>query len=202
MNETSWAGRCPMSSFGAIVGCVSGEARWQCANSSGSPPPRCAPSLVSCPSRSPGREALVTCWLCPPLVSYSGISILRARVPVTVLVQAVSPLRLMDPRVRQGPLLLFGQHQSYAAFCMSRLDMRAAAIVGRERNVAILRGAPRILPGAPGRNWRFKTGELRGSVQTIFDSKTLPTVKRRQAWQDAICQIYLQVDCAAEQQDD
>jgi hypothetical protein len=39
-------------------------------------------------------------------------------------------------------------------------------------------------------------------VQTIFDSKTLPTVKRRQAWQDAICQIYLQVDCAAEQQDD
>jgi AraC-like DNA-binding protein len=80
--------------------------------------------------------------------------------------------------------------------------MRAAAIVGRERNVAILRGAPRILPGAPGRNWRFKTGELRGSVQTIFDSKTLPTVKRRQAWQDAICQIYLQVDCAAEQQDD
>jgi hypothetical protein len=85
---------------------------------------------------------------------------------------------------------------------MSRLDMRAAAIVGRERNVAILRGAPRILPGAPGSNWRFKTGELRGSVQTIFDSKTLPTVKRRQAWQDAICQIYLQVDCAAEQQDD
>jgi AraC-like DNA-binding protein len=39
-------------------------------------------------------------------------------------------------------------------------------------------------------------------VQTIFDSKTLPSAKRRQAWQDAICQIYLQVDCAAEQQND
>ena len=39
-------------------------------------------------------------------------------------------------------------------------------------------------------------------MQTIFDSKTLPAAKRRQAWQDAICQIYLQVDCAAEQQDD
>jgi AraC-like DNA-binding protein len=39
-------------------------------------------------------------------------------------------------------------------------------------------------------------------MQTIFDSKTLPAVKRRQAWQDAICEIYLQVDCAAEQQGD
>ncbi len=47
-----------------------------------------------------------------------------------------------------------------------------------------------------------RTGELRGSVQTIFDSKMLPAAKPRQAWQDAICQIYLQVDCAAEQQDD
>ena len=37
-------------------------------------------------------------------------------------------------------------------------------------------------------------------MQTIFDSKTLPAAKRRQAWQDAICEIYLQVDCAAEQQ--
>jgi hypothetical protein len=79
---------------------------WQCANSSGSPPPRCAPSLVSCPSRSPGREALVTCWLCPPLVSYSGISIPRARVPVTALVQAVSPLRLLDPRSTRSALAL------------------------------------------------------------------------------------------------
>ncbi len=35
-------------------------------------------------------------------------------------------------------------------------------------------------------------------MQTIFDSKTLPAAKRRQAWQDAICEIYLQVDCAAE----
>jgi AraC-like DNA-binding protein len=39
-------------------------------------------------------------------------------------------------------------------------------------------------------------------MQTIFDSKTLPAAKRREAWHDAICDIYLQVDCAAEQQDD
>jgi len=37
-------------------------------------------------------------------------------------------------------------------------------------------------------------------MQTIFDSKTLPAGKRRQAWQDAICEIYLRVDCAAESQ--
>jgi AraC-like DNA-binding protein len=37
-------------------------------------------------------------------------------------------------------------------------------------------------------------------MQTIFDSKTLPADKRRQAWQDAICEIYLRVDCAAESQ--
>ena len=37
-------------------------------------------------------------------------------------------------------------------------------------------------------------------MQTIFDSKTLPAAKRRQAWQDAICEIYLRVDCAAEPQ--
>ncbi len=35
-------------------------------------------------------------------------------------------------------------------------------------------------------------------MQTIFDSRTLPPAKRRQAWQDAICEIYLRVDCAAE----
>ena len=35
-------------------------------------------------------------------------------------------------------------------------------------------------------------------MQTIFDSGTLPPAKRRQAWQDAICEIYLRVDCAAE----
>ena len=39
-------------------------------------------------------------------------------------------------------------------------------------------------------------------MQTIFDSKALPAAKRRQAWQDAICEIYLQVDCAAEQEND
>jgi hypothetical protein len=37
-------------------------------------------------------------------------------------------------------------------------------------------------------------------MQTVFDSKTLPAAKRRQAWQDAICEIYLRVDCAAESQ--
>lgn len=39
-------------------------------------------------------------------------------------------------------------------------------------------------------------------MQTIFDSKTLPADKRGQAWQDAICEIYLQVDCAAGQRSD
>jgi len=39
-------------------------------------------------------------------------------------------------------------------------------------------------------------------MQVVFDSKTLPAAKRRQAWRDAICDIYLQVDCAAEQSPD
>jgi AraC-like DNA-binding protein len=39
-------------------------------------------------------------------------------------------------------------------------------------------------------------------MQVMFDSKTLPVAKRRQAWRDAICEIYLQVDCAAEQNAD
>lgn len=39
-------------------------------------------------------------------------------------------------------------------------------------------------------------------MQTIFDSKTLPAAKRYRAWQDAICEIYLQVDCSAEQRSD
>ena len=37
-------------------------------------------------------------------------------------------------------------------------------------------------------------------MRTIFDSKTLPVAKRRQAWQDAICEIYLRVECAAQSQ--
>jgi AraC-like DNA-binding protein len=32
-------------------------------------------------------------------------------------------------------------------------------------------------------------------MEVVFDSKTLPAGKRRQAWRDAICEIYLQVDC-------
>ena len=39
-------------------------------------------------------------------------------------------------------------------------------------------------------------------MQVMFDSKTLPAAKRRQAWRDAICEIYLQVDCAAERSPD
>ena len=39
-------------------------------------------------------------------------------------------------------------------------------------------------------------------MQVIFDSKPLPAAKRRQAWRDAICEIYLQVDCAAERSAD
>ncbi len=40
------------------------------------------------------------------------------------------------------------------------------------------------------------------AMQVMFDSKTLPAAKRRQAWRDAICEIYLQVDCASEQNPD
>ena len=39
-------------------------------------------------------------------------------------------------------------------------------------------------------------------MQVVFDTKTVAAAKRRQAWRDAICEIYLQVDCAAEQQGD
>ena len=39
-------------------------------------------------------------------------------------------------------------------------------------------------------------------VQVVFDTKTLAAAKRRQAWRDAICEIYLQVDCVAEKQYD
>lgn len=39
-------------------------------------------------------------------------------------------------------------------------------------------------------------------MQTIFDSRTLPASKRYRAWQDAICDIYFQVDCTPEERDD
>jgi AraC-like DNA-binding protein len=35
-------------------------------------------------------------------------------------------------------------------------------------------------------------------VQVVFDTNSMPAAQRRQAWRDAICEIYLQVDCAAE----
>lgn len=39
-------------------------------------------------------------------------------------------------------------------------------------------------------------------MEVVFDSKTMAAAKRRQAWRDAICEIYLQVDCAAERLSD
>lgn len=39
-------------------------------------------------------------------------------------------------------------------------------------------------------------------MQTVFDSKALPAAKRHQAWRDAICDIYLQVDCVTERRSD
>ena len=39
-------------------------------------------------------------------------------------------------------------------------------------------------------------------MQTIFDSRTLPANKRYRAWQDAICEIYFQVECTPEERDD
>jgi AraC-like DNA-binding protein len=32
-------------------------------------------------------------------------------------------------------------------------------------------------------------------MEVVFDTRTLPAGERRQAWRDAICEIYLQVDC-------
>lgn len=39
-------------------------------------------------------------------------------------------------------------------------------------------------------------------MQLVFDTSTLAIDKRRQAWRDAICEIYLQVDCLTEQESD
>jgi AraC-like DNA-binding protein len=39
-------------------------------------------------------------------------------------------------------------------------------------------------------------------MQVVFDTKRLAAAQRREAWREAICEIYLQVDCAAEKQDD
>jgi len=39
-------------------------------------------------------------------------------------------------------------------------------------------------------------------MQVVFDARSVAVAKRRQAWRDAICEIYLQVDCAAERETD
>ena len=39
-------------------------------------------------------------------------------------------------------------------------------------------------------------------MQVVFDTKTLAAAQRRQAWRDAICEIYLQVDCVADKRSD
>jgi AraC-like DNA-binding protein len=39
-------------------------------------------------------------------------------------------------------------------------------------------------------------------MQVVFDARSVAAAKRRQAWRDAICEIYLQVDCAAENEAD
>jgi AraC-like DNA-binding protein len=38
------------------------------------------------------------------------------------------------------------------------------------------------------------------TMQVVFDTKVLAAAQRRQAWRDAICEIYLRVDCVAEKQ--
>jgi AraC-like DNA-binding protein len=40
------------------------------------------------------------------------------------------------------------------------------------------------------------------AMNVVFDTKPLAAAKRRQAWRDAICEIYLQVDCLAEENSD
>ncbi|RBP17286.1 AraC family transcriptional regulator [Roseiarcus fermentans] len=39
-------------------------------------------------------------------------------------------------------------------------------------------------------------------MRVVFDTKTLATARRGEAWREAICEIYLQVDCMAEKQKD
>ena len=39
-------------------------------------------------------------------------------------------------------------------------------------------------------------------MRTVFDSRTLPANKRYRAWQDAICEIYFQVDCTPDERED
>jgi AraC-like DNA-binding protein len=48
----------------------------------------------------------------------------------------------------------------------------------------------------------LKTAIWEGNMQVVFDTKTLAAAQRRQAWRDAICEIYLQVDCEAEKEYD
>jgi AraC-like DNA-binding protein len=48
----------------------------------------------------------------------------------------------------------------------------------------------------------LETAIWEGNMQVVFDTKTLAAAQRRQAWRDAICEIYLQVDCVAEKQYD
>jgi len=40
------------------------------------------------------------------------------------------------------------------------------------------------------------------TVQVVFDTKTLAAARRGEAWREAICEIYLQVDCVAEKKND
>jgi len=39
-------------------------------------------------------------------------------------------------------------------------------------------------------------------MQVVFDTRTMAADKRRQAWRDAICEIYLQVDCLTDSSSD
>ena len=39
-------------------------------------------------------------------------------------------------------------------------------------------------------------------MQVVFDTKTMAAAQRQQAWRDAICEIYLRVDCVADKQYD
>src|SRR5277367_3712323 len=44
----------------------------------------------------------------------------------------------------------------------------------------------------------LRTAHWEENMQVVFDTKTLASSQRRQAWRDAICEIYLQVDCACD----
>jgi AraC-like DNA-binding protein len=64
------------------------------------------------------------------------------------------------------------------------------------------RSAQALAPERKSREATAVTAVWEETMQVVFDTKLLAAAQRRQAWRDAICEIYLQVDCVADKQND